>query len=137
MNADPRRSLRLQGIWLAAALIVQYALGMYVNLFVQFPAQATDAQRWEFAWSQAPLAAHIVLAILILLGAIAALVRAFVSGERRWVPAYGAGFLAVLVAGACGALFVSTQADAYSYAMSLAFLIAMGAYLWGYFISHD
>lgn len=131
MNPDNLRSLRIQGMLLLGALIVQYMLGMYVNLFVSFPENATDGQLWEFAWSQKPLAMHILLAILILLGAVVALVRAALYKNKKWIVANSIGLAAILAAGASGAVFIPSQTDAYSYAMSLAFLVAILSYAWG------
>jgi hypothetical protein len=131
MNPRTLRSLRIQGLFLSAALVIQYALGMYVNLFISFPQNATGGQLWEFAWSQKPLAAHILLAILILLGAIVALVRAVVYKNKRWVIANSLGLSAIIAAGLSGAAFIPSQTNAYSYSMSLTFLVAIFSYVWG------
>lgn len=131
---NPRlRSLRIHGIFLTVALVVQYALGMYVNLFVTFPENATQSQLWEFAWSQKSLASHILLAFLILFGAIVLAIRAVRFKNVIWIRASGIGLLAVLAAGASGATFIPSQSDIYSYFMSLAFLIAILSYMWGIF----
>ena len=135
MNPRHIRSLQIHGTVLSLALVVQYALGMYVNLFISFPTHATDTQLWEFAWSQKPLAAHILLAILILLGALVALVRAIWYREGRWIIANSIGLVAIVAAGASGAIFIPSQTDAYSYAMSFTFLIAIFSYVWGLFSS--
>jgi hypothetical protein len=134
---DPKRlrSLRITAMFLWGALVVQYALGMYVNLFVSFPANATEGQLWEFAWAQPSLAAHIILAILILLAAITLCVRGIRSKNRQWIITSSIGLAAVLAAGASGATFIPTQTDLYSYSMSLAFLIAIFAYAWALFSS--
>jgi hypothetical protein len=137
MNPQRTRSLRIQGWFLLVALVIQYALGMYVNLLVSFPETANEGQLWEFAWSQDPLAAHIILAILILLGAIVALVRALVYKNKKWVVASSIGLIAVLAAGASGASFIPSQVDLYSYSMSLAFLVAILAYAWGLFATRE
>ena len=127
---NDRDPLVIQAAVLIGALVVQYALGMYVNLFVAFPDSATEGQLWEFAWSQKPLAAHIILAILILLGAIVLCIRAARSKNRRWIISSFVGLLAILAAGASGAIFIPSQTDAYSYVMSVMFLIAIFAYGW-------
>src|SRR5476651_290256 len=105
-------------------MIAQYALGMYVTVFVSFPENADTGQSWQFAWGQPVLAAHIILAILLLIGAIVLCVRAIVYRHKTWIRASIVGLLAILAAWASGAVFVPSQAGAYSYAMSLAFLIA-------------
>jgi hypothetical protein len=129
---DPMRfrSLRTTGMFLLGALIIQYALGMYVNLFVSFPQNSTDGQLWEFAWSQPSLAAHIILAVLILGAAITLCARSIWSKDRRWIIASIIGLVAILAAGASGASFIPTQANAYSYSMALMFLVAILSYAW-------
>jgi len=125
------RGITIQAVVLCGALVVQYALGMYVNLFVSFPDNFNEGQLWEFAWSQPLLAAHIVLAILILVGAIVLCVRVWRAGVRAWVWPSLIGLLGVLLAGTGGAQFIPSQIDGYSYMMSLGFLIAFAAYCWG------
>jgi hypothetical protein len=133
MNPRQLRGLRIQSIFLLVALVVQYAVGMYVNLFVSFPDTTVEGQLWEFAWSQPALATHIVLAILIFLGAIVQCVRAARSRNGTWIWSSFIGLLAVLAAGASGASFIPSQTDLYSYSMAIAFLIAFIAYAWALF----
>jgi hypothetical protein len=125
--------LRINAAFLLSALVVQYLLGMYVNLFVAFPSSATEQQLWEFAWSQPALAAHIILAILILLGAIVLCTRAIFGKNRQWIVASSVGLIATLAAGASGVVFIPLQSDVYSYVMSLMFLIAILSYAWAMF----
>jgi len=122
-----RERLAAQGYILIGVLTLQYLVGMYVNLFVQFPDQTGD-QLWGFAWSQPALALHIILAFLILIGAIVLCVRAARRRDRTWIWASGIGLLAVLAAGASGASFIPTQNDILSYSMAVAFIIAISAY---------
>lgn len=131
-----RSSLNIQGAVLLSALVLQYALGMAANLFVSFPEGADEGQLWAFAWSQTLVAAHIILALLILLGAVVLFVRALIRKEGSWILFSLIGLLAVLAAGWGGATFIATQNDTYSYLMSLAFLVAAASYGWGIFASH-
>lgn len=131
----PQNPLRIQALVLMGALVVQYALGMYVNLFVAFPESGTEGQLWEFAWSQPALAAHIILAFLILFGAIAFCIRAARRRNKALIWSSLVGLLAVFAAGASGATFVPSQTDLYSYSMSLAFIIAFLSYGWSLYAS--
>jgi hypothetical protein len=133
MNPRQLRGLRIQSAFLLVALVVQYVVGMYVNLFISFPDTTVQGQLWEFAWSQPALAAHIILAIPILLGAIVQCVRAARSHNRTWIWSSFIGLLAVAAAGASGASFIPSQTDIYSYSMAIAFLIAFIAYAWALF----
>jgi hypothetical protein len=131
---EPRlRSLRPHALGLILGLVIQYALGMYVNLFVTFPDGANQGQLWEFAWSQPSLASHIILAFLLLFGAIALCIRAIRAKNKKWIIASTLSLLALLGAGASGATFIPSQTDVYSYSMALCFLIAIFAYIWGLF----
>ena len=134
---DTRRllSLRINGMFLLGALVVQYALGMYVNMYISFSENATAGQRWEFAWSQWPLATHIVLAILLLLGAILFLTRALIYKQKKWIIGSAIGLVGILAAGGSGAIFIPSQTNVYSYSMALWFLISFAAYCWVLFSS--
>jgi hypothetical protein len=68
--------LRVHGMILILGLLVQYMLGMFSNLYVQFPDTTVPGKLWEFAWTQVPVATHIVLGMLLFLGALALLIRA-------------------------------------------------------------
>lgn len=131
MDTRKLAAMRNNAMSLIGGLIVQYALGMYVNLFVAFPDNLSEGQRWAFAFSQVPLAAHIVLAFLLLSGAIALTVRAIFSKQRMWIIVAVVGLLAVIAALGGGAHFVISQWDGFSYIMSLSFLVALIAYGWG------
>jgi hypothetical protein len=129
MNAQPTLSRNAFG--LLASLVVQYLLGMAINLYVTFPEFASDGQRWEFAWKQPVVAAHIVVAIGLLIGSLSLVIRAYHRREVAWkVPAL-VGFLAILMAGFAGSQFIPTQNDPYSYLMAACFIGAFAAYCWG------
>jgi hypothetical protein len=123
--------LYIQAIILLACLAVQYALGMYVNLFIQFPQNATAGQLWEFSWRQPSLSTHILLGILILIGSLVFMIRAIFYKSSTWKTPAILGFLGVFLAAFGGSSFISTQSDAYSYVMALAFIVPFFAYAWG------
>lgn len=133
MGFQQNLSLRIQGAMLLSALVLQYALGMYVNLFVEFPQDASVGQLWEFSWRQPALAAHIILGILLFIGAIIFWIRAARFHSTTWKAPATLGFVGILAAGASGAAFVPSQTNLFSYLMSLSFLLAFFAYSWGLF----
>ncbi len=123
--------LRIQAFWLLGSLVVQYALGMYVDLFVAFPEGADEGHLWGFAWSQPALAAHIILALLIFLGAIVLCIRAARRRSKLWIWSSFVALLAIVAASVSGSTFIPSQTDIYSYSMALAFIVAGLAYGWG------
>ena len=125
------RQIRTHGMVMIGLLFVQYVLGMTSNLFVKFPDGGSEGQLWEFAWSQWPEAGHIVFGVLLLAGAVVLNVRAFRFRSRRWIITSLIGSVSILLAGACGALFIPSQIDAYSLVMAVAFLAAISAYAFG------
>lgn len=129
MNTDSQ--LKPQASGMLGGLVIQYLLGMAINLYVKFPDSQTEGQLWEFSWKQPLVAAHIVLAILLFFGTLALAIRAQKMQSTAWkLPAW-IGFLAVLLAGFSGSRFIPTQSDPYSYLMATCFLVAFGAYAWG------
>src|ERR1043166_10333954 len=105
------RSLDAHTASLLAGLSLQYALGMYVNLFVSFPEHGSGGQAWEFALTEAPLVSHILLAFLLFFGAIALCIRAVRLKDTRWIWWAAIGLLGILMAGLSGAEFVASQSD--------------------------
>lgn len=130
------RSLRINTMIVMGLLLMQYALGMYANLFVTFPepdkpGQVDHGQMWGFAWSQPVLAAHITIAFILLGTAIWLYIRVLRAKERRLLLPSGLGLAAICAAWLSGATFVPYQIDLYSYSMSLFFLLALLSYGWG------
>lgn len=114
---------------LILALCLQYALGMYANLFVTFPHTDDIHTRWVFAMDTPLLAAHVVLGTLLLIGAIVLVIRTKSSKIR--LPAYF-GLLGVVLAWLGGERFISTQNNFFSYIMSLSFLLTLLAYYFAF-----
>ncbi len=120
------RPTALRGNCMGAAvlLIVQFAVGMGVNLYVTLPKHRSFLPT---VFGSAMLAAHAIVALLLLGAAIGALVRAI---RRRAAIAFTAvGLAAVLSAAIAGASFVGSAANAASLAMALATAVAMFCYL--------
>lgn len=108
----------------AVLLILQFAIGMGVNLYVTIPAGKAFLPA---VFGSAVLAAHAVVALLLLGASISAVVRSVRA--RTAVPFTVVGLLAILAAVAAGSSFVSSGADGASLTMALATAVAMAAYV--------
>lgn len=120
------RLAALRGNCMGAAVLltIQFGLGISVNLYVTLPQHKSF---FPAVFGSAALAAHAIVAILLLGAAIGALVRALRS--RRAVVLTSVGLAAVLAAGISGASFLSSQSNGASLAMALATAVAMFSYL--------
>lgn len=123
--------LRMQSYGILAALLVQYLLGMAANLFVAFPDTANKRALWEFARSQSLVMLHILVAFLLVIGSLIMLIQAIRRKEKHWIIAGSVGLVAIVIAFIGGLQFIPTQQDGYSYAMAVAFIIAVFSYGWG------
>ncbi|MCL4338664.1 hypothetical protein M1271_03175 [Patescibacteria group bacterium] len=118
-------------VFLIVFLVIQYLLGMFTNLFVQFPQNTGERQMWEFAWSQPPLALHILVGTGLLLGLTVLVVRSVRYKDANWIKVSVVGTLAILIAEVAGAVFVPSQSDTYSFIMAVCFIITLLAFGWG------
>jgi hypothetical protein len=108
----------------AVLLIIQFALGIGVNLYITLPEHRSFLST---VFGSATLAAHAVVALVLLGAAIGALVRAIRA--RRAIAFTSAGLAAILVAGIAGASFVGSQGNGASLTMALATAVAMFCYV--------
>jgi hypothetical protein len=102
------KALRRASLAALVLLLIQYGLGMYVNLYVTVPS-ADQGQGLGKAISSGPaaLSVHAVLALLLALSAIGLLVQALIA--RYWAAATTAaiGLVAIIAAAFSGAAFVN------------------------------
>ena len=123
--------LRIYAFVIIGFLVIQYALGMVTNMFVQFPDTSDVGQLWEFTRSQLPSGVHMWVGVLLVLSAIIFVIQSAMKKNRNWIVSSAIGLIAIAAAFYGGVMFVSTQLDAYSMVMALAFIIAFLAYGWG------
>ena len=125
-RTPPAGGWALRGNCMSAAvlLIVQFGLGIAINLYVTLPHHKPF---FSTVSGSALLAAHVIVAVVLLAAAISALVRA-IRARRAIVPT-AVGLAAVLAAATAGAAFTSTQNNGASLAMALATAVAMVSYL--------
>jgi hypothetical protein len=126
VTASAGRLAALRGNCMGAAvlLIIQFGIGIGVNLYVTVPEHKSF---FAAVFGSAALAAHAIVALVLLGAAIGALVRAIRS--RRAIVFTSAGLAAVLAAGIAGASFVSDGSNGASLGMALATAVAMFCYL--------
>jgi hypothetical protein len=120
------RLTALRGNCMGAAvlLIVQFGLGMGVNLYITLP---THKSFLSTVFGSAVLVVHAIVALVLLGAAIGALVRAVRA--RRAVAFTSVGLAAIIAAAIGGASFVGSQGNGASLAMALATAVAMFCYL--------
>jgi hypothetical protein len=124
--------LRGQSFGLLVMLIVQFAIGIVVNLYVTVPAGDKGgffgALGKALSDGPAALASHAGLGLLIVLAALALIVRAIIIRHAPTIVLSVLGLLSILGAAASGIRFVADGgSDNASLAMGLA---TAGAMLW-------
>ena len=133
-QARRRSRLRTNSAAICVMLLVQYGLGMGVNLYAQVPAAdhgAGVAAALGRALTSQPavLAVHAVLGLLMLVAGISVLTRAIRARHRRAIAASAAGLAAIAAAAVSGAAFVSNGQAGASMAMAVLTGVALLCYL--------
>jgi hypothetical protein len=111
-------------------LVVQLALGVYVNLYVTVPS-ADHGHGFGQAIANGPagLTLHIVLGLLLILAALGFLVQAVQARRPALIAVAVLGLLAMVGAAASGSAFTGSGNDGASMAMAL--LAAVGLLCYG------
>ena len=134
------RGLRANSIAAIVTLLVEYGLGMWVNLFVRLPASdhgANVVSGFGRALADGPvgLSVHAALAVILVVSAIAALIRSILVRRAVLITLASASLVAVLAAGQGGARFVGHGSSTASFSMAAATGVAFGAYALVLFLS--
>ncbi len=133
-QARRRSALRTNSTAICVMLLVQYGLGMGVNLYARVPADdhgaglATALGR-ALTSQPAVLAIHAVLGLLMLVAGISVLTRAVLTRHRRAIAVSAAGLAAITAAAVSGAAFVSNGRAGASMAMAVLTGVALLCYL--------
>ena len=132
MNRTITRFTLLQRTFLVTLilLIIQYMLGMLVNLFVQFPSSFPEGNAWGWSFTHTFVTpSHILIGTLLIIVALVALVM---SIRTRHVPEILTGIFGlamIIYAWLSGASFLSNgQQNTASIQMALGFIGAVIAY---------
>jgi hypothetical protein len=134
LSARQLAALRGNSFGVLALLIIQFAIGMWVNLYAQVPAKDRGSGIFgavgrALTDGPASLGAHAGLGLLIVLVALALVVRSIVARHVPAIVASVIGFLAILGAAFNGARFVADGGPANaSFAMALSTAVAMLCY---------
>ena len=122
--------LRQSSLAILIVLIVQFALGIGVNLYVTLPAVGHPGHAAWFG-NGLLLALHAALGLFLVLDAIFVLIRAIMAGNRTLIVTSAAGLVAILLAAFFGSGFTDKLTNGYSLGMAIAFAVALACYAIG------
>ena len=128
VTAGPSR-LRRGSMAVLVLIVVEYAIGMYVNLYVTVPkADHGSSLGTEISNGPAVLSLHAVVGLLLGLGALGVLVQSIMA--RHWVVVgvSAVGLLSLAFASVAGTGFTSTGDNSASMAMSVLTGVALLCY---------
>jgi hypothetical protein len=130
VRARRMSGLRRASLGVLVTLIVQFVLGIGVNLYVSLPAAGRGGRASSDAFSSGPaLALHVVLGLLLVVAAIGLLVRAILARHGPVIAVSGVGLVAILLAVVQGFSFVHDSTNAASMAMAVAGSVALLCYV--------
>jgi hypothetical protein len=123
-RGGPQGIVRRMSLGITIAVLVQYALGMVVNLYVTVPARDQGGGIFTaigraFANGPAALVIHAGLGLLILLGTIFLVIRSVQSRRPSLIWLSAVTLLAILGAALNGAAFVNSGSNGPSLGMAM------------------
>jgi hypothetical protein len=127
------RGLRANSFATIVISLVEYGLGIWVNLFGNLPASdhgSTIVTGFTRAVADGPvgLSIHALLGVILIISATAALVRSVLVHQPGLIGVTSLGLAAIIVAALSGARFVGDASNTLSMAMAIGAGIAIGAY---------
>jgi hypothetical protein len=132
-GVDPRQRSALGNVVFIGTLLIQFGLGMGINLFITIPQHHPGANAsnfvvgwfvsvvWGIAHGGLLVTLHAVLGLLLVLSAISTIVGPLRFGLRGVAFANAAGAVCMLVAAINGAAFLTYQQNVNSFLMALGF----------------
>ena len=111
-------------------LIVQFALGISVNLYVTLPAAGHPGHASWFG-NGPLLALHAVTGMFLVIAAVFVLVRAIMARNVTLIVTSAVGLVAILLAAFFGSGFTDKLTNGYSLGMALATAVALASYAIG------
>ncbi|MDR3642862.1 MAG: hypothetical protein P4L74_04520 [Candidatus Doudnabacteria bacterium] len=127
LNLFVRKALKNDNDLLARTLVglltLQFILGMLANLFVKIP----DTQAYDVWHHLGPIEFHSINALVLVILSVIFLVRAVKNSSSVIIATIS--LISILIATYSGIAFVLTgQANAYSFIMSMGFIVAFLLY---------
>lgn len=113
-------------------LVLIYTLGMYVNLFIEIP---EDATAWQFAMKSIILLLHLSLGSLLIIHSTSLVAMSVRDKNSKWMIFSGVGLAGVLLSVATGSSFITHQTELSSLLMALGFGVSIIAYAFGIYRS--
>jgi hypothetical protein len=130
-KTQPRQARQRQAyLAILIVLIVQFALGIGVNLYVTLPAAGHPGHSSWFG-NGPLLALHATLGMILVLSAVFVLVRAIMARNTALIVTSAAGMVAIGAAFYFGASFTEKLTDGYSLGMAISFAAALACYTIG------
>jgi len=128
--ASRQAGLRRASLAILIVLIVQFALGISVNLYVTLPAAGHPGHSSWFG-NGVLLALHATLGMILVLAAVFVLVRAITARDAALIVTSSAGLVAIGAAFLFGASFTDKLSNGYSLGMAISFAAALACYAIG------
>jgi len=125
-----RAGLRRASLAILIVLIIQFALGIGVNLYTTLPGAGHPGHN-SFFGNGVLLAIHAALGMFLVLAAIFVLVRAIIVRNAILIVTSVAGLVAIILAAGFGSGFADKLTDGYSLGMALATAGALACYAIG------
>ena len=122
--------LRRASLAILIVLIVQFTVGIGVNLYVTLPTAGHPGHSSWFG-NGALLALHAALGMFLVLAAVFVLVRAIMARNVTLIVTSAAGLVAIILAFFFGASFTDKLTNGYSLGMAIAFAAALACYTIG------
>lgn len=121
--------LRRNSTAISVMLIAEYGLGMVINLYVRVPAAGAGGGAAMLAHLPLAVTIHAVFGFFLLVAAVSVLVRAARARSGPLIALAAGGLLAIIGAGAGGAVFAGNGQAGASLAMALLTGAALLCYL--------
>jgi hypothetical protein len=146
---DRNQQLRINFLAALVMLIIQFLLGMAVNLFVKIPTDhpgsnppeyfsgVAQSVTWAILHGNILLAIHAAFGLGLVIAALGALVQAIGNRRRGIIVSAVVGFIGVLGAGFNGGRYLNYHQDFSSMIMATGFAIAVVAYSVGLYLANE